>query len=105
MVNGNTDLDFNSISRHSASYIETMLASICVVLLFLAQSGTAQEQASLPVNVPQVTIEGRNAGTCPSAAVTEQALNSTKEEIRSILRDTVVTLPAEFHVVVPDGVG
>ena len=70
-----------------------MLASICVVLLFLAQSGTAQEQDSWPVNVPQVTIEGRNAGTCPSAAVTEQAINSTKETIRSILRDTVVELP------------
>ena len=67
-----------------------MLASICVVLLFLAQSGTAQEQDSWPVNVPQVTIEGRNAGICPSAAVTEQAINSTKEEIHSILRDTVV---------------
>ena len=80
-------MDFNSLSRHSAFYIETMLASICVVLLFLAQSGTAQEQDSWPVNIPQVTIEGRNAGTCPSAAVTEQALNSTKETIRSILRD------------------
>ena len=67
-----------------------MLVSICVVLLFLAQSGTAQEQDSLPAKVPQVTIEGRNAGTCPSAAVTEQAINSTKDTIRSILRDTVV---------------
>ena len=69
----------------------TMLASICVVLLFLAQSGTAQEQDSLPAKVPQVTIEGRNAGTCPSAAVTEQAINSnnTKETIQSILCDTV----------------
>ena len=67
-----------------------MLASVCIVLLFLAQSGTAQEQDSWPVNVPQVTIEGKNAGICPSAAVTEQAINSTKEEIHSILRDTVV---------------
>ena len=67
-----------------------MLASICVVLLFLAQSGTAQEQDYLPAKIPQVTIEGRNAGTCPSAAVTEQAINSTKETIRSILRYTVV---------------
>ena len=64
-----------------------MLASICIVILFLAQSGTAQEQHSLPVNIPQVTIEGRNAGTCPSAVVTEQALYSTKEDI---LRHTVV---------------
>ena len=32
----------------------------------------------------------RNVETCPSAAVTEQALNSTKETIRSILRDAVV---------------
>ena len=54
------------------------------------QSGTAQEQDSLPVNIPLVTIEGRNAETCPSAAVTEQALNSTKETIRSILHDAVV---------------
>ena len=67
-----------------------MLASICVVLLFLTQRGTAQEQDSLPATVPQVTIEGRNAGTCPSAAVTEQVINSTKETTRSILRDTVV---------------
>ena len=85
-----------------------MLASICVVILFLAQSGTAQEQDSLPVNVPQVTIEGRNAGTCPSAAVTEQALNNTKETIRSILRDTCVqwfhlsTIPPHAHAVVLD---
>ena len=66
------------------------IASICIFLLFLAQSGTAQEQDSLPANIPQVTIEGRNAGTCPSAAVTEQALNSTKETISSILSETVV---------------
>ena len=83
-------MDFNSLAHHSTSYIETMLASICVVLLFLAQGGTAQEQDSLPANIPQATIEGRNAGTCPSAAVTEQAINSTKETIRYILRDTVV---------------
>ena len=83
----------------------TKLASVCVVLLFLAQSGTAQEQDSLPANIPQVTIEGRNSGTCPSAAVTEQALNSTKETIQSILRDTVVpfsTIPPHAHVVVLD---
>ena len=61
-------------------------------VVLLAQSGTAQEQDSLPVNIPQVAIEGRNAATCPSAAVTEQAINSTKEEIHSILRDTVVPI-------------
>ena len=69
-----------------------MLASICVVLLFLAQSGTAQEQDSLPANVPQVAVGGRNPGTCPSAAATERALNSTKEAIRSIVLDTVVPI-------------
>ena len=75
-----------------------MLASICIVLLF---RGTAQEQDSLPVNVPQVTIEGRNAGICPSAAVTEQALNNTKETIRSILHDTVVPSLDNPSTVVP----
>ena len=75
-----------------------MLASICVVLLFLTQRGTAQEQDSLPATVPQVTIEGRNAGTCPSAAVTEQVINSTKETTRSILRDTVVPSSRHFFL-------
>ena len=83
-------MDFNFLAT---SCDIRMLASICIVVLFLAQSGTAQEQDSLPANIPQVTIEGRNAGTCPSAAVTEQALNNTKETIRSILRDTVFDAP------------
>ena len=69
-----------------------MLLTIYIALLFLAHSGIAQQQDSLPVRLPQVDIEGRNNGTCPSAEVTEQARNSTKEEIRSILRDTVVPL-------------
>ena len=67
-----------------------VLSSISIVLLFLAHGGFAQQQDSLPVQLPQVAIEGRNDGTCPSAEVTEQARNSTKEKIRSILRDTVV---------------
>ena len=69
-----------------------MSSVICIVLLFLAHSSTAQQQDSLPVQLPQVDIEGRNDGTCPSAEVTEQARNSNKEEIRSILRDTVVPI-------------
>ena len=67
-----------------------MLSPIIIVLLFLAHSGIAQQQDSWPVKLPQVDVEGRNDGTCSSAEVTEQARNSTKEEIRSILRDTVV---------------
>ena len=66
-----------------------MLSPLSIVLLFLAHSGIAQQQDSLPVQLPQVDIEG---GTCPSAEVTEQARNSTKEEIRSILSDTVVPI-------------
>ena len=66
--------------------------SIIISLLFLAQGGIAQQQDPLPVQLPQVAIEGRNGGTCPSAEVAEQARNSTKEEIRSILRDTVVPI-------------
>ena len=69
-----------------------MFSFISIVLLFLAHSGIAQQQDSLPVQLPQVDIEGRNDGTCPSAEVTEQARHSTKEEIRSILRDTVVPI-------------
>ena len=71
---------------------KNMLLSTSIVLLFLAHSSIAQQQDSLPVQLPQVDIEGRNDGTCPSAEVTEQARNSTKEEIRSILRDTVVPI-------------
>ena len=67
-----------------------MLLAISIALLFLAHSGIAQQQDSLPVQLPQVDIEGRNHGTCPSAEVIEEAQNRTKEEIRSILRDTVV---------------
>ena len=67
-----------------------MLLAISIALLFLAHSGIAQQQDSLPVQLPQVDIEGRNDGTCPSAEVIEEAQNRTKEEIRSILRDTVV---------------
>ena len=69
-----------------------MLLSTSIVLLFLAHSGIAQQQDSLPVQLPQVDIEGRNDGACPSAEVTEQARNSTKEEICSILHDTVVPI-------------
>ena len=63
-----------------------------LVLLFLAHTGIAQQQGSLPAQLPQVDIEGIkfNDETCPPAEMTEQARNSTKEEIRSILRDTVV---------------
>ena len=63
-----------------------------LVLLFLAHTGIAQQQGSLPVQLPQVDIEGIkfNDETCPPAEMTEQARNSTKEEIHSILRDTVV---------------
>ena len=68
-----------------------MLSPI-ITLLFLAHSGIAQQQDSLPVRLPQVAIEGRNDGTCPSAEATEQAQNSTKEEICSILRETVVPI-------------
>ena len=71
---------------------KNMVLSTSIVLLFLAHSGIAQQQDSLPVQLPQVDIEGRNYGTCPSAEVTEQARSSTKEEIRSILRDTVVPI-------------
>ena len=69
-----------------------LASSISIVLLFLAHSGIAQQQDSLPVQLPQVDIQRRNDGTCPSAEVTEQAANNTKEEIRSILRDTVVPI-------------
>ena len=68
-----------------------MLSPI-IALLFLAHSCIAQQQDSLPVRLPQVAIEGRYGGTCPSAEVTGQAQNSTKEEIRSILRETVVPI-------------
>ena len=43
---------------------------IDIALLFFA-SGIAQQQDSLPVQLPQVDIEGRIDGTCPSAEVTE----------------------------------
>ena len=73
--------------------------SIIISLLFLAHGGIAQQQDPLPVQLPQVAIEGGNDGTCPSAEVAEQARNSTKEEIRSILRDTVVPIldPTSIH--------
>ena len=82
-----------------------MLSPISIALLFLAHSGIAQQQDSLPVQLPQVDIEGRNDGTCPSAEVTEQARNSTKGEIRSILRDTVVPIldPTSIHGRCPCG--
>ena len=67
-----------------------MLLFSSFALLFLAHSGIAQQQ--LPVQLPQVDIEGRIDGICPSAEVTERALNSTKEGIRSILRDTVIPI-------------
>ena len=59
---------------------KNMLLSTSIALLFLAHSGIAQQQDSLPVQLPQVDIEGRNYGTCPSAEVTEQARNSTKRK-------------------------
>ena len=72
-------------------------------LLFLAHSGIAQQQ--LPVQLPQVDIEGRIDGTCPSAEVTERALNSTKEEIGSILHDTVIPIvdPTSIYASCPCG--
>ena len=66
-----------------------MLLFLSIALLFLAHSVIAQQRDSLPVQLPQVDIEGRNDGSCPSAEVTEQARNNTGEEIRSILHDTV----------------
>ena len=65
---------------------------IGIALLFLVHSGIAQQQGSLPVQLPQVDIEGRNDGTCPSAEVREQARKNTEEEIHAILRDTVVPI-------------
>ena len=64
-----------------------MLSPLSItVLLFLAHSGIAQQQDSLPVQLPEVAIDG----TCSSAEVTEQARNSTKAEIRSILQNRVI---------------
>ena len=79
-----------------------MISSI-LISIFLAHSGIAQQQDSLPVQLPQVDIEGRNDGTCPSAEVAEQALNSTKEEICSILRDIVVPALDPFFRSCPCG--
>ena len=69
-----------------------MLSLLSFALLFFADSGFAQGQDSLPARLPQVEIDGRDVGTCPSAEVTEQARNGNKEEIHSILRDTVVPI-------------
>ena len=77
------------LSSETSPMATTIFLSIIISLLFLAHGGIAQQQDPLPVQLPQVAIEGGNDGTCPSAEV---AANSTKEEIRSILRDTVVPL-------------
>ena len=56
-----------SSTLQKGSQEKKMLASsIGIVLLFLAPSSIAQQQDSLPVQLPQVDIEGRNDGTCPS---------------------------------------
>ena len=67
-----------------------------IALLLCAHCGIAQRdpdsEDSLPVQLPQVVIEGRSAGVCLSADTNERARNTTLEAIRSILRDTVVPL-------------
>ncbi len=58
-------------------------------LLFLASSCLAQQGNFLPARPPSVTLEGASVGACPSSEVTAAARNSQREEIQSILRDTV----------------
>ena len=55
---GEYRLGFNSLSHHSASYVHRNNACIYMRCPTVPRSEcTAQEQDSLPVNVPQVTIE------------------------------------------------
>ena len=61
-----------------------------LILLVLINGVVAQQQHSLPVQLPQVAIQGRSDGACASDESVEQAQSSTKMEIRSIVHDTVI---------------
>ena len=63
---------------------------LIVALVLVCCSCVAQGQGPLPVKLPQGAIGGGNSESCPSAQVLNQAKNSTKEAIKSIIRDTVV---------------
>ena len=61
-----------------------------IFLMIAVTSSTAQQDNGLPVQLPQMTIQGSSAGSCPPSEVLAQARNAVTASIQGPFRDNVI---------------